>query len=110
MEKLERYRKSVNKLIEQYSNQPSDNDVEIQAVTDRENDHYQIVHVGWRNRRRIYGCILHIDIKNEKIWIQHDGTEIGTAQELAESGIPREDIVLGFQAPYKRPFTDFGTG
>ncbi|MEM9986309.1 MAG: element excision factor XisI family protein, partial [Bacteroidota bacterium] len=24
-------------------------------------------------------------------------------------GVPREDIVLGFQAPYERPYTDFAT-
>ncbi len=110
MGKLENYRKLVTELLDRYGSQPSEDDVEIQVVRDTENDHYQIFHVGWLNNRRIYGCIFHIDIKNEKIWIQHDGTEIGTAVELAESGIPKEDIVLGFHAPYKRPFTGFGTG
>ncbi|OKH32235.1 hypothetical protein NIES2101_40840 [Calothrix sp. HK-06] len=29
-------------------------------------------------------------------------------QELVALGIPREDIILGFQAPYLRKYTDFG--
>jgi hypothetical protein len=51
--------------------------------------------------------IIHVDIKNEKIWIQRDGTEIGIANELIAAGVPKKDIVLGFHAPYKRQFPDF---
>ncbi|MCP4540432.1 MAG: XisI protein, partial [Chloroflexi bacterium] len=39
-----------------------------------------------------------------------DGTSPGVALELAEAGIPREDIVLGFRPPYVRPRTGFGVG
>ena len=38
-------------------------------------------HVGWRGERRVYGCVIHIDIKEDKIWIQRDGTEVGIANE-----------------------------
>ena len=51
--------------------------------------------------------MLHIDIKEGKIWIQHDGTEIGIANELVEMGVPKQDIVLAFHAPYKRQYTGF---
>ena len=33
---------------------------------------------------------------DNKIWIQHDGTEIGIAKELVALGISKQDIVLGF--------------
>jgi XisI protein len=42
-----------------------------------------------------------------KVWIQMDGTEDGIAQELIQSGIPKEDIVLGFHEPSIRPYTGF---
>ncbi|WP_156331427.1 XisI protein [Planktothricoides sp. SR001] len=74
----------------------------------REQDHYQLLNVGWHGNRRVRGCVLQIDIKNEKIWIQHDGTEIGVANELVEWGVPKEDIILAYHAPYKRPYTGFG--
>lgn len=51
-----------------------------------------------------------VDIKDNKIWIQRDGTEIGIANELVAAGVSKEDIVLGFHAPYKREFTDFAVG
>ncbi len=69
-----------------------------------------MVHVGWSNKRRVYGCVLHVDIKNGKIWIQHDGTEGGIADELMDRGVPKHDIVLGFHSPFKRQFTDFAVG
>jgi len=31
------------------------------------------------NRRRVHGCLVHIDIIEDKIWIQADGTERGLA-------------------------------
>jgi hypothetical protein len=68
---------------------------------------YQLVYVGWRDQDRIYGPVLHLDIINEKIWIQQDGTEVGIANELVELGVPKEDIVLGFQLPSVRKYTDF---
>jgi hypothetical protein len=53
---------------------------------------------------------MHIDLKDGKIWIQHDGTEEGIANRLVEAGAPREDIVLVFHALYKRRFTEFAQG
>ncbi|MEH2401714.1 element excision factor XisI family protein [Nostoc sp.] len=45
-----------------------------------------------------------------KNWIQRDGTQIGFANELIAAKVPKEDIILGFHAPYKREFTDFTIG
>jgi hypothetical protein len=64
-------------------------------------------HGSWHQHRRKYGCLIHMDIKEGKIWIQHDGTERGVANELVELGVPKEHIVLAYQPPYKRPYTAF---
>ena len=69
--------------------------------------HYQLMNVGWHGQHRIHGCVLHVDIKGGKIWIQHDGTEEGIANRLVAAGVPRDDIVLAFHSPFKRRFTDF---
>jgi hypothetical protein len=81
--------------------------MEVQLLFDTQRDHYQLVQVGWQENRRVYGCLVHVDIKNEKIWIQRDGTEIGIANELVQAGVPKKDIVLAFQSPYKRQFTEY---
>ncbi len=108
MERLEKYRAYIQKAIKEYASFGApDEDIETQVVFDVNNDHYQLVNVGWRDEHRIYGNVLHIDIKGERIWIQYDGTETGIAYRLMELGVPKEDIVLAFYSPYKRQFTDF---
>ncbi len=52
--------------------------------------------------------MMHLDIKDDKIWIQQNMTDVNLAQELLEMGIDKEDIVLGLQLPYKRPYTGYG--
>jgi hypothetical protein len=108
MAKVEQYRQLVQELLQAYSEIKSSNeDVEAEAIFDTKRDHYQLVHVGWTNKHRIYGCILHLDIRDDKIWIQHDGTEGGIANELVDRGVPKTDIVLAFHSPFKRQFTEF---
>ncbi|MFB2736860.1 XisI protein [Umezakia ovalisporum] len=70
----------------------------------------QLMYVGWKNRKRQHGCVLHLDIKDHKIWIQHDGTEIGMADELVKLGVPKSDIVLAFHEPLVRQYTGFAVG
>jgi hypothetical protein len=108
MAELERYREAVQRLLEQYAAfSKNDPEVETELIYDTLRDHYQLVHVGWQNERRIYGCILHLDIKDEKIWIQHNGTENDIAAELVEMGVVKTDIVIGFHSPFKRQFTEY---
>ncbi len=108
MDKLVQYREIVKKLITDYANYGATrNDVERQIIFDTAHDHYQLVNVGWENRSRVYGCVLHLDIKNGKIWLQYNGTEIDFAEELVKLGIPKQDIVLGFHSPFMRQFTEY---
>lgn len=108
MATVDNYRQIVQTLLKSYSEiKASNEDVDAETIFDLEQDRYQVVHVGWSNKRRVYGCVLHLDIKGGKIWIQHDGTEGGIANELVEHGIPKQDIVLGFQSPFKRQFSGF---
>jgi hypothetical protein len=111
MAKLEEYRRYIQQLLKDRSRYKSLwEEIESETIFDTEHDHYQLVHVGWHDNRRVYGCVLHLDIKDGKIWIQHDGTEIGIANQLVALGVPKSDIVLAFHSPFKRQFTEFAVG
>ncbi len=102
------YRACIQKVLEKYVKYKSPyGDIETEIIADTINDHYQLLRVGWDKHQRVHGSVFHIDIKEGKIWIQYDGTETGIANELVELGIPKEDIVLAFHAPSRRPFTGF---
>ncbi len=109
MERLEYYRQCIRKLLtEQAILEGYTPEIECQLVFDAEHDHYQLLDVGWEGLKRVYNCFIHLDIKDGKIWIQRNMTEVDIARELVEMGVPKEDIVLGLHPPYKRPYTGYG--
>lgn len=112
MDKLNLYRQSIQELLLERAKLRSPNDpIKSQTIFDREGDHYQLVHLGWKDSStRIYGCALHVDIVDEKIWVQHDGTEDAIADQLAAKGVPKQDIVLAYHAPHVRQYTEFAVG
>jgi len=109
---INQYRQYIQNILLEKSQRSSKNKIfseyEVQTIFDTERDHYQLLSVGWRNNKRNFGCVLHLDIKDGKIWIQHDSTDIGIANQLLEMGVPKEDIVLAFHEPEVRQFTGFG--
>lgn len=46
---------------------------------------------------------------NDRLWVQRYGREDGVTDELVAAGIPKQDIVLGFQEPFVRKYTGFAT-
>jgi len=111
MDRDEHYREIVRGVIRSYAAlKPSYGDIEVETIFDETNGHYELMYAGWHGNHRIHGAVLHVDVKNGKVWIQHDGIEEGITPELLEAGIPREHIVLGFQPPHARKLTDFAVG
>ncbi|MGK7873316.1 MAG: XisI protein [Xenococcaceae cyanobacterium] len=107
MDTLTQYRQHIKNLLKEYARHVWDERIQAQTIFDAEHDRYQLVYVGWRGSKRVYGVVLHLDIIDGKIWIQQDGTEIGIANQLVDLGVPKQDIVLGFDPPNLREYTDF---
>jgi hypothetical protein len=111
MDQLDRYGEIVRRLIEEYARyRPAYGDIRTEAIVDRENDPYEVMQVGWNGSQRVHGSIIHIDIRDGKVWIEHNGTDARIGEELVAAGISRNDIVLGFQPAELRPLTSYGVG
>lgn len=110
MDPLTQYRQHIENLLKEHAALVWDNRIQAETIFDTKHDHYQLVYVGWRNSKRVYGVVLHIDLIDGKIWIQQDGTEIGIANKLVELGVPQNDIVLAFDPPNLRKYTEFAAG
>ncbi|NEQ37291.1 MAG: XisI protein [Okeania sp. SIO3I5] len=64
MDKVDKYGEIIQKVIQEYAgDRYTRKDVDRELIFDTKNHHYQIVHVGWEGDRRVYGCVLHFDIK-----------------------------------------------
>ena len=108
MDILEQYRQIIQSILTEYAAIPIANgEIDCYTVFDTQQDHYQVVNIGWDGDRRVYGCVLHLDIINGKIWVQHNMTEMRIAQELVNRGVAKDQIVLGFQDPNMRQYTEY---
>src|SRR5262245_15627260 len=110
METAERYRQIVRKVIAEYTGKPSHGDINSELVIDKDQNHFEVMQVGWHEDERVHGTVVHVDIINGKVWIQYDGTDRPIADELVQAGIPREDIVLAFHPADVRKYTEFAVG
>ncbi|MEB3295158.1 MAG: XisI protein [Synechococcales bacterium] len=108
MDRLEQYRKAIQELLQDYvADSCNETNFETQVLCDRDHDHYQLVSLGWQGHRRFYSVLMHLDIKESKIWIQRNETDRLIAQELVSMGVEKEDIVLGLQPEYARADTGY---
>lgn len=108
MDKIVRYREIIKQILHDYGkHKPRLGEIETETIVDEEHDHYKVMRIGWQNERRVYSSVIHLDIINNKVWIQHDGTNRPVADALLEAGVPSEDIVLAFHPPEVRQYTEF---
>jgi XisI protein len=110
MDKLNHYKNLVRNIVAdivQLQDNTSTN-LNLQNITDDTHGQYLLYNNNWQKERRNYGCFLHLEVRNTgKIWIHHDGTDLIIAEKLLDSGVPHQDIVLGFRSPIVRPDTGF---
>ena len=110
MDKTTKYEKMILDIISpldgiKFSNEP---DLDTRLVVDKENHRYQVVTTGWdKSGKRVHNCMIHLEIINEKIWIQRNMTEIDPGKKLVYQGIPPSEIVVGFLKPKMRELSDY---
>ncbi|KAM3094948.1 XisI protein [Phormidesmis sp. 146-12] len=108
MDKLEHYRSIIKKILTTYHQMTSSKpDVESLLAFDEERDQYLWFRWGWQDDKRIRHITVYLCIKNDKIWVEEDMTDLCVVDSLLEAGVPKSDIVLGFQPPSKRSLTEF---
>ena len=108
MDRVDNYRQIVKDVLREYAHyRPATGDIDLETIFDETTDHYELLAVGWRDKQRVHGCVIHIDIRDGKVWLQHDSTDAAIADQLVERGIPADAIVLGFQPEYIRQYSGF---
>ncbi|MEZ4633039.1 MAG: XisI protein [Deinococcales bacterium] len=106
-----KYEELIKELLNDYAREYSGGDNQpLKVVFDDVNQSYLILDVNWHKNEYIHHTPLHLDIIDQKIWIQYDDTQDGIATDLLAAGVPAQDIVLGFRPPHARRYTEFATG
>lgn len=98
MDRMNQYDRTVQELVEQYAAEWKPRDgTSIEAVTDLEHGHYQIVRYGWKEGRFIHSCLVHFTVRDLKVQILRNDTDVEWDRELIVRGIAPDDIVLAFR-------------
>lgn len=108
MDKLTDYSQIIESILNEHARIPySHGNIESNVVVDAERNDFILMIAGWDGPRRIHGCLVHVQIIDDKIWVQRDGIEDGITGELLAAGVPQNKIVLGFHPPDVRPHTGY---
>ncbi len=104
MDKITHYQQIIFDLLQEYAAIPPSYPTSLkdEVVADTVRNHFQLVSLGWEDGKFVYDVVFYIDILDGKVWIQQNNTEADIAAKLAERGIPKSDIVIGFQHPSMR--------
>ncbi|MFN4253598.1 MAG: XisI protein [Saprospiraceae bacterium] len=109
MDKIAGLKSAIKKVLHQYMRERPlpDSEVAYKVIADDAQGQYQLLVMGWQQRRRIYHVLFHLEILEGKIWIQEDNTEDSMAELLVQEGVPANAIVLGYFSPFHRRQTAF---
>ncbi len=108
MDRIAKYQALVREVFQEILAEiPEEPGIRTEAIYDDALGHYEIMQIGWDGDQRVHGSLAHCDVKEGKIYVEHDGTSYGIADFLLGHGVPAEDIVLGFHHPSLRPYTQF---
>jgi hypothetical protein len=108
MAKIKKYQKIILSILEEYAKVRYSNlDAENRLIADKENHRYQVVTIGWDGRKFVHDCPIHIDIINDKIWVQRNRADIDLDTIFRENRVPKSDIVIGFLSPKMREYSDY---
>lgn len=110
--KIEKFQTVLTTVLGDYAKQwnaSTQDEPKYELLIDKEKRHYQLQTLGWRNGHFVHSIPFYFEIKNNKIWLQINNTDILITDDLVEHGIEKSDIVLGFQPEHRRPYTGFAT-
>lgn len=108
MDSLDEVRSLIESILIKYTKIPyAYGDFRSEAIFDRTRDRHVLMNVGWDNKKRVHGSLVHIDIIDGKLWIQRDGLEHGVVTELLEAGIPKDRIVMAYKSIETRRLMEF---
>ena len=110
MDKHAEYRAVIQRLLQErdeLTRRSPEPGVESLFVCDTQHDIYLLMDDGWSQGKRVRNTYLSLRLRNDKIYVEEDWTDSSIVDDLLASGVPKEDIVLAWQPPEMRQYTEF---
>jgi hypothetical protein len=103
MEKLRKYQKAVLNVLNYYAaiKSPFMPEVENKIISDTKNHHYQLQRIGWYQDEHVHYTVFHFEIRNNKVWVHENRTDVNIDEKLIDAGVAPKDIISGLQQPVR---------
>jgi hypothetical protein len=93
MDKVERYRQILQKVLEDFANWLSPGSpIKLLPVCDVIHDEYLLISLGKENNRREHSIVFHAQLREGVIRIEADWTEEGLSDDLIAAGVDEKDL------------------
>ncbi|MBE9009972.1 XisI protein [Pseudanabaenaceae cyanobacterium LEGE 13415] len=110
MDELAYYQDLTKKILTEYcclASKSNSSNVETFTIFDDNSGNYLMVNLGWNLDKRVKNTVIHVRLRNDKIWIEEDWTEAGVVTDYLDAGVSDSSLVLAFHPPHLRQYTDF---
>jgi hypothetical protein len=109
MDQLTTYRQIIRAELEERSTYSlvDEKDRFHQLIVDEEQNHFLLLSMGWSDGLYHDYIVFHIEIKDDKVWIHQDNTDVGIAAILSEQGISKSCIVLAYFPEHARALSEY---
>jgi hypothetical protein len=72
MDSVTEYYQIIYPILKEYADLPYRyREIQRRLIVSEDKQHYLFMTWGWENGRRLHGCIVHLEIIDDKIWIVH---------------------------------------
>ena len=110
MEKVKKYQKIVEKVLEERLRFPTSYNPHLKdiLVIDKEKKHFMVITFGWDNQEEyVNSPIFHIEVtKSGKVLIRDNNTDVQIDEILIANKIADKDILDGMEAIYPKTLAD----
>jgi len=76
--------------------------VQRRLIVDAEFRYFVLMAFGWVQSRYVHQCLIHLELKDDNIWIHEDLTDPGIYETLRDNGIASHKIILGYVSELER--------
>lgn len=107
-DKIEKYKAIVQEEMEYRGGATSiDRIMKRHLIINSDRTDFVIISMGFKGKKFIHHVVYHIQIKDGKIWILQNNTDVDLGGHFEDEGVPRQDIVIGYYHEEERASTKY---
>lgn len=104
MASIKKYHQALVRFLDYYAGikSPFMPEVENRVIIDLKNHQYQLLRLGWYQKKYVHYTVFHFEIKDKKVVIYENRTDLNIHAELNDLGIAEKDILSGMKHPSEK--------